>query len=100
MLVVRGVEAQSLWIERSVSRAPANFVRVCVEEVMLCCCVRDNGAWGSWLVVILCVGVPVMWVEVWICCCACRQRVFDDVAALLRETCCPAIIAALMAKSQ
>ena len=60
MLVGRGLEAQSLCIERSVSCAPANSVRVRVEEVMLRWRMRDDGAWESWFVVILCVGVPVV----------------------------------------
>ena len=100
MLVVRGLVAQSLCIERSFSCAPANSVRVRVEEVMLRWRMRDDGAWESWVVVILCVGMSVVWVDVWICRCARRRRVFDDVAALLRETRRPAIIAALIAKSQ
>ena len=100
MLVVHGVESQSLWIERSVSCAPANFVRGRVEEVMMCWHVQDDGTWESWFVVILCVGAPVMWLGVWICRSARLWWVFDDVAALLCETRHPAIIAALMAKSQ
>ena len=91
---------QSLCIERSVSCAPANYVRVRAEEVMLHGHIQDDGVWESWFVMILCVGMLVVWVEVWICRCVRRWRVGDDVAALLCKTCHPAIIAVLTAKGQ
>jgi len=94
------VVAQSLCIARSVSCAPANSVRICVEEVMWCWHMRDDGVWESRFVAILCVGVLVVWGYVWICRFARRWRMSDDVDALLRETRHPAIIAALIAKSQ
>ena len=62
--VVRGLAAQSLCIERSVSCAPANSARVRVEVVMVRWRIRDDCTWDSWFMVMLCVGMPVVWAVV------------------------------------